>query len=83
MKDKLKTPYLESFARRKRLEIERKVVYRFYVAISTLLILVTIFMIAINPEKYLNLVVIMLLASVILVATENIHLHMIKRKRVS
>jgi len=78
---KTETPYLDNIAKKSKIEKQKRIISKFYLFLSTLMILATLVMIALNPDRYLNMVVVLLLAAVLLIALENTQLHKLKLKK--
>lgn len=76
-----KTPYLNVITTKSRAAKQKRIIYRFYVVISTLIILVALIMIAINPASYLSMVVILLLTSIMLISIENMQLRKLAKSK--
>jgi len=74
-----KTPYLDNLAKKSRIERQKLAIHRFYVVVSTLIIVIALIMIAINPANYLNMITVLLLTSILLLSIENIQLHRLKK----
>lgn len=72
------TPHLDNIIKKSKLEKQKRAISKVYILLSTLMVIVTIVMIGSNPDRYFNMVAILLLAAVMLIAMQNRQLSRLK-----